>query len=84
MHADGLPHPHAAELSKRVSIQPDSLHTQKYAASANVLNAMNALKEEGALTKWGKIMEEGLQRRNIFLGNLKQVSMFSSRTPGFI
>jgi len=56
--------------------------SQKYEASADVLAAMKALKEAGALAKWGKVMDEGLQRRNIFLGNLRQASAQQSRAPG--
>jgi hypothetical protein len=46
---------------------------QKYDASGDVLAAMKALKEAGALPKWGKLVEDGLIRRNVFLGDLKQV-----------
>ena len=51
------------------------LHLQKYDASGDVLAAMKALKEAGALSKWGKLVEDGLTRRNVFLGDLKQVPL---------
>ena len=33
---------------------------------------MKALRDAGALKKWGKVLDEGLIRRNVFLGDLKQ------------
>ena len=53
---------------------------QKYDASGDVLAAMKALKEAGATPKWGKLVEDGLIRRNVFLGDLKQVSSWLSCT----
>lgn len=50
---------------------------QRYEASADVLSAMKALKEAGEVKKWGKIMEDRPQRRNVFLGDLKQVCAWS-------
>jgi hypothetical protein len=47
----------------------------KYDASGDVLAAMKALKEAGALPRWGKLVEDGLIRRNVFLGDLKQVGI---------
>jgi hypothetical protein len=52
---------------------------QKYDASGDVLAAMKALKEAGALPKWGKLVKDGLIRRNVFLGDLKQVILLLKR-----
>ncbi len=49
---------------------------QKYEASADVLAALEALKKCGAVSKWGKIADDGLIRRNVFLGDLKQVQWY--------
>mmetsp|Transcript_12439 Transcript_12439/g.37406 ORF Transcript_12439/g.37406 Transcript_12439/m.37406 type:complete len:338 (-) Transcript_12439:3-1016(-) len=49
--------------------------SEKYNASSDVLEAMKALKESGAIKKWGKIADEGVTRRNVFLGELKKVGI---------
>lgn len=38
---------------------------------------MKALKAAGEVKKWGKIMEDRPQRRNVFLGDLKKVRAWS-------
>ena len=53
------------------------LRAQKQAASALVLEAMNALKEGGVLKKWNAAAAEPFQRRNVFLGELKRVGVLN-------
>lgn len=49
--------------------------SERYDASADVLSAMKALKAAGEVKKWGKIMEDRPQRRNVFLGDLKKMGI---------
>ena len=46
---------------------------EKYDYTADVKTAMEVLRKEGAAPKWGK--EAGLERRNVFLGELKRVGV---------
>lgn len=43
-----------------------------------MLAAMNALKEAGAVQKRGKLMVDGLMRRNVFLGDLRQATLWTT------
>ena len=38
---------------------------------------MNDLKEAGAVPTWGSAVNDSLQRRNVFLGELKQMGILS-------
>lgn len=49
-----------------------ALSWQKYEEGKEVVKAMAALREAGAVPKWG-IKENELQRRNVFLRQLNEV-----------
>ena len=59
-----------------------ALHPQKQEASADILQAMNALKEGGATQKWGAALQEPFQRRNVFMGELKRVGVLNPQAIG--
>jgi len=51
--------------------------SEKVNASSEVLNSMNTLKTAGAIPKWGSALSDSFQRRNVFLGELKQIGISS-------
>ena len=55
---------------------------QKQEASADILTAMNALKEGGVTQKWGAALQEPFQRRNVFMGELKRVGVLNPQAIG--
>lgn len=55
---------------------------QKQEASADILQAMNALKEGGATPKWGAALQEPFQRRNVFMGELKRAGVLNPQAIG--
>lgn len=55
---------------------------QKQEASAQVLEAMTALKEGGVLQKWGAALAEPFDRRNVFMGDLKRVGVLNPQAIG--
>lgn len=49
------------------------LREQKLDYSKDVLTAMQALQAAGAVPQWGSEQSEALVRRNVFMGELRQV-----------
>lgn len=49
--------------------------SEKYDFSKDVLDAMTAMKENGALRLWGSACDPPVDRRNVFLGELKRVGI---------
>ncbi len=58
------------------------MFVQKQEASADILTAMNALKEGGVTQKWGAALQEPFQRRNVFMGELKRVGVLNPQAIG--
>lgn len=48
---------------------------QRFDYSGDILAAMEDLKTAGVLKKWGTAVEDNLQRRNVFMGELKQMGI---------
>lgn len=70
------PRSHTPEESMSDNACNNPCHLQKLEYSADVLAAMNALKEAGAIPKWGSAAASGtLSRRNVFMGELKQMGI---------
>lgn len=44
-------------------------------AAGDVMDAMNALRDAGAVPKWGAVLAEPPARCNVFLGELKRVGI---------
>lgn len=63
------------ELSDATEYYKSVPPSERFDASADVLTAMKALKEAGEIKKWGKLMEDRPQRRNVFLGDLKKMGI---------
>mmetsp|Transcript_18753 Transcript_18753/g.52201 ORF Transcript_18753/g.52201 Transcript_18753/m.52201 type:complete len:371 (-) Transcript_18753:486-1598(-) len=50
---------------------------EKVNASSEVLRSMSDLKDAGLVPAWGSAVADSMQRRNIFLGELKQMGILS-------
>jgi hypothetical protein len=55
---------------------------QKQEASRGVLEAMQELQAKGALKKWGAALDPPLQRRNVFMGDLRQLGVLNPEIIG--
>jgi len=55
--------------------------SMKFEISSEVLGDYEALKQVQALKKWGAALEGSLTRRNVFMGELKQVRRGSGERP---
>ena len=62
--------------------QGAALLLQKQECSAEIMQAMVALKDGGVAQKWGAALQEPLQRRNVFMGELKRVGVLNPQAIG--
>lgn len=66
-----------ADLNESCAYVKSAPPSEKVPASSEVLRSMTDLKAAGAVPRWGAALTGSLERRNVFLGELKQMGILS-------
>eukprot|EP00873_Tetraselmis_striata_P011800 jgi/Tetstr1/432064/TSEL_021535.t1 len=66
-----------ADLDESCAYVKSAPSSEKVTASSEVLRSMSDLRDAGAVPSWGAALNGSLERRNVFLGELKQMGILS-------